>query len=218
MDTPTLDAFIVTSIYSEEALGAARIGPMETLSTNFCIIRFWLALQEGELAVSETCHTRLLHQDLGGWPLYQVTTGGVFLALKLGEAGQIIAAIDAWLTGMAAYPGNWQIGLLQAPEVVPWLSLFDPKRLVLPRPPKRRLTAKQRAFVKDVAGLAQRAVADNFEWLGDYGSAETLAPMFKLADVNMELSECTLDAKGEVPSLIVSLDANGAYLGSFIAH
>jgi hypothetical protein len=39
-----------------------------------------------------------------------------------------------------------------------------------------------------------------------------------LADVNMELSECTLDAKGDVPSLIVSLDAHGAYSSSFIAH
>jgi hypothetical protein len=218
MDTPTQNAFIVTSIYSDEALVTARAGPPDSISTNFCIIRFWLALQEGDLAVASACHTRLLSEDVGGWPLYQVTTGGVFLALKLGDAAQIIAAIDAWLTGMAKYPGNWQIGLLQAPEVVPWLSQFDPKRLVLPRPPKRRLTAKQRAFVKDVAGLAQRAVADNFEWLGDYGSAETLAPMFKLADVNMELSECTLDAKGEIPSLIVSLDTHGAYLSSFIAH
>jgi hypothetical protein len=218
MDTPTQNAFIVTSIYSDEALAAARTGPLDAISTNFCIIRFWLALQEGDLAVASACHTRLLSEDVRGWPLFQVTTGGVFLALQHGQADKIIAALDTWLTGMATYPGNWQAGLLQAPEVVPWLGHFEPQRLVLPRPQKRRLTVKQRAFVKDVAGLAQRAVADNFEWLGDYGSAETLAPMFKLADVNMELSECTLDAKGDVPSLIVSLDAHGAYSSSFIAH
>jgi hypothetical protein len=221
MQTPSLAAYVQPGIYSEAAVDAARTAPLDALSVDMSHIRFWLALSEDDVATAKVCFERLRSEKLGGWPLYQVTTGGIFLAIKQGDETAIIAAIDAWLTGLAAYPGNWQTGLLQAPEVVPWLGHFDPERFASLPSRKRRLTAKQRAFVRDVAGALGQALTENLSWLRELGfheEPETIASWYELSSVSLTLREATFDASNDAPSLIVALDGDGNFTGSFIAH
>lgn len=221
METPTLAAYIQPSIYSDEAIASARAGKVGELSTDLCIVRFWLALRDVDNTTAQDCLTRLSSEKLGGWPLYQVKTGAVFLTIQQGDKAAILAAIDAWLTGLSLYPGNWQTGVLQAPEVAQWLAHFDPKRFIPPRRRKRRLTAKQRVFVRDIDGCIAQAIADNLVWLKELGFTQrptTIATWYKLSEVNLKLCEATLEADTEAPTLIVALDANGNYTSSFITH
>jgi hypothetical protein len=221
METPTLSAFIQPSVFSDKAIASARNGNVLELTTNLCIIRFWLALSEGDNRVAAECLARLSFEELGGWPLYQLTTGAIFLAIKQGGEAQILAAIDAWLTGMAAYPGNWQKSLLVAPEIVPWLSHFDAKRLKPPPPAKRRLTARQRGFLRDIDGAILRVVSDNLQSLREIGFSEpvsVIANWYKLTDVYMRLRECTVSTNNDAPDLTIALDEAGNYEGGFISH
>jgi hypothetical protein len=221
METPTLSAFIQPSVFSDEAIASARDGPVSQLTTNLCIIRFWLALSEDDNRVAAECLAKLSFEELGGWPLYQVTTGAIFLALKQDGEAQILTAIDAWLTGMAAYPGNWQKSLLVAPEIVQWLSHFDAKLLTSPPSPKRRLTARQRGFVRDIDGAIVRAVSDNLVWLQELGFVEpvsVIANWYKLTDVYMRLRECIVSTNNDAPDLTIALDEAGNYVGGFISH
>jgi hypothetical protein len=221
METPTMGAYIQPSIYEAEAIDASRSGATDEISVNFCIIRLWLSLADDDLSTASACLHRLRTEKLGGWPLYQVTTASIFLAIKIGNNAHIIAAVDAWLTGLAAYPGNWTRGLLDAPEIVPWLIHFNPQRWAPTKPKKRRLTKAQRAFVGDPESTIKRAIAENMVWLRELGFADSevvMACWYKLTSVHLGLREATFDASNTAPTLIVSFDEKGTFTGSFIAH
>jgi hypothetical protein len=222
MDTPTLSAFIMTSVYSEEALSNARASTLTDLNTNLLIVRLCIDLEEDDIRGACAALKALEGAGLAGWPLYQVTTCAIFLAIKIGEPARIVNALDAWLTGMAIYPNNWQIGVLEAPEVIPFLSEFPTHRLKLPAPSKkRRMTRKERDFVQDEHSLAPRAVTENLSWFKELGvddAPEVIAQWYKLVSVNLDLKECYLDTKRDLPSIVVSLDDSGTYQNSFFLH
>jgi hypothetical protein len=222
MDTPTLSTFIMPSVYAGEALASARAGPLAELPPNLLIVRLCIDLTEDNIADANAALKALEAQDLAGWPLYQVTTCGVFLAIKAGEPAHIISALDAWLTGMANYPSNWQIGVLQAPEVKPFLSGFPPERLQLPPPAKKpAITRKERDFVQDKPNLVLRAVNENLAWfkeLGVDGAPEVIARWYRLGSVSLELKECYLQTTRDLPDIVCSLDDDGHFQGSFFLH
>jgi hypothetical protein len=222
MDTPTLSAFIMTNVYSDEALARARAGPPNELNTALLIARLCIDLTEDNRVGATAALTALESHSLAGWPLYQATTCAVFLAIKVGEPAQIASALDAWLAGMAAYPNNWQVGVLQAPEVLPFLSDFPSERLLLPPPAKKRaVTRFERDFVQGKSRLASRAVTENLNWFRELGvddAQEAIAKWYKLSAVNLDLKECYLDTKRDLPSIVVSLDEQGHYQESFFLH
>lgn len=222
METPTLKAYISPSVFSDEAIATAKASDIEALRDSLLILRFWIALCDGQEVDATRALARLRRETHGGWPLYQITTGAVFLAIKKGVEADIIAALDDWLTGMAAFPRNWQVGVLQAPEVVPWLSHFPQNRLVLPLPQKRRrMTRHERAFVRDVNSTIEKAVHANLHWLRELGfsqSIETLIKRYKLTGVDLVLREATIGGSAAIPDIIIALDDSGAFQGAFLAH
>jgi hypothetical protein len=222
MDTPTLSAFIMPSVYSDEALASARAGLLVELNTDLLIVRLCIDLTEDDIPDASAALEVLKSHNLAGWPLYQVATCAVFLAIKIGEPVLVVSALEAWLAGMETYPRNWQIGVLKAPEVVPFLLNFPQDRLKLPQPARKRLmTRHERDFVQDKPALALRAVTENLSWFRELGvqdSADRVAKWYKLTHVNLELQECYLETKRDLPSIVVSLDDHGQFCGSFFLH
>jgi hypothetical protein len=83
------------------------------------------------------------------------------------------------------------------------------------------LTADDHAYVKDLKGATQKAVTENLEWLremGHTGTVASIAKNYRLGFVNRHLREVTLDSDNDLPSLIVALNEDGTFNGSFIAH
>jgi hypothetical protein len=223
METPTLSAYILPSIYSDEALKLARDCNIDALSLDILIIRFWLALSESQFGEAALLHEKTQSYPLGGWPLYQVLTGNIFLQLSLGTPSSITQAIEAWLNGRDAYPGNWQNGVLSAPEIMPYLTNFSLERLEPPRPKARenRVSRADREFVKDLPQVKSKTIADNLHFLRDIGivnSERALIRAYKLRSVDRILNEALLRAPNDLPDIIVALDKHGNYVGSFLAH
>jgi hypothetical protein len=222
MDTPTLSDHITPAIYLDDVVTQARAGALESLSIDLLIVRLCFDLTEDNIISARQALDRLQANNLEGWPLYQVATAAIFLAIKMGEPSAIVPAIDAWMTGMATYPENWQIGVLQAPEVKPWLTGFAPERLRLPAPSQKRpMTDKERAFIQAPETFALRAVNENLVWFHELGvseSAQMIATWYEPDSVNLQLKECYLETTRDLPTIVVALDADGAFVGSFFLH
>jgi hypothetical protein len=145
-------------------------------------------------------------------------TAALILALQSLHAPSIIGALDVWFEGRARFPGSWRNEVLDAPEVSPWLSDIDPAKLIPPAAKRQRVTQKERAFVKDMKSVCEKAVADNLTFLRELGATQSesaLVKRYKLVSVNLNLRECNFGAGDVLPEIIVAFDTQGQYLGSF---
>jgi hypothetical protein len=221
MSLTSLHTYFDPTNYHPDAVAAAEQGAVESLDRPLILIRLGIELYRDDRAAVYAILSRLDEDVLEGYALWQKLTAALILALQSLHAPSIIGALDVWFEGRARFPGNWRNEVLDAPEVFPWLSDIDPAKLIPPTPKRRRIKQKERAFVKDVKSVCEKAVADNLIFLRELGATQSesaLVKRYKLVSVNLNLRECNFGAGDVLPEIIVAFDAEGQYLGSFLSH
>jgi hypothetical protein len=211
-----------SSNYHPDAVARAASGRLQDMDYSLLLIRLGLELERDDRPAIATVLEHLNTRKVEGYSLFQMLTGSLMLALRGGEEAAIMAALEAWLAGRMRFPQNWINETLTAPELAPWLKKVGPARLVPPpiSVKRRRISAKQRAFVKDIDSACRHAVADNLHWLreiGVEGEEEAIASAYRLESVDLTLHECRIGG-GDLPDMIISLDERGNYVGSFLEH
>jgi hypothetical protein len=209
------------SVYSEAAVAAATAGDAEELSNDLRIIRLTCAIRDNDLAAANKLVALLEQEGLEGHALFKLRTAGLFLAAKEADQAGFDWAFSRWKEGRDAYPANWIDEVLDAPEIRPWLPVMHAAFVRQREAARRALTKDELTFVRDLSFCITRAVQDNLEWLRPHepsGAIADLVDKYRLAAVDLNLKEATLDGRGKLPDLIVALDEGGNYTGSFIAH
>jgi hypothetical protein len=82
----------------------------------------------------------------------------------------------------------------------------------------KKLNHKERALVKDEAGFLHKAVEENLEHfraMDVTDSAAAIAEKYKLSGVDTNLREITYSNTDDLPGIIVALDQDGNFAGSF---
>jgi hypothetical protein len=216
-----LDTYLDPAAYSEEAVAAARAGDISTLNNDLRIVRLACALHDDDLDASKGLIEILDDEILSGHALFKARTGALLLAAREGDQVGFDRALVSWIAGREAWPNNWIDDVLNAPELRPMLSSLHPVLLKQREIARRTLTHAELIFIKDLSFVIIRAVQDNLEWLRAADPKATisdLADKYRLTSVDLDLCEATLEGHGAMPDLIVALDHDGGYTGSFIAH
>jgi hypothetical protein len=217
----TLNRFIDPANYHPEAVANADKGTLAELAPELLMLRLGLALQRADGVQAQAAIVRLEGQHRQGYELFQLMTGKLILALWTGDSATVLAALRAWLDARRPAPNNWCHELLDAPELAPYLAQLSPALLSLPKAKRAKITKADRALVKDFISARTQAVRENLPWLrqlGVSGNVSAIAKAYRIFAANQALRELTLAGKDTWPELIIALDAEGAVLGSFIAH
>jgi hypothetical protein len=221
MSLTSLHPYFDPANYHPDAVAAAEQESIESLDHSLILIRLGIELYRDDRAAAYAILSRLDGDVLEGYALWQKLTAALILALQSLHVPSIIRALDLWLEGRERFPGNWRNEVLDAPEILPWLSDLNPAKLIPSAPKRRRITQKERAFVKDIKGVCEKAVADNLTFLRELGvtqSESALVKRYKLVSVNLNLRECNLGNGYVLPEITIAFDAQGQYLGSFLSH
>lgn len=219
--SPRILNYLDPADYSPEAIAAARAGQPAELNTDLKIVRLTCALKDNDLQASQDILALLESDELAGNALFKARTGALFVAARQGDQNAFDRALASWMAGRDMWPGNWIDEVLNAPELLPMLSALHPALIKQREAAKQTLSKAQLGFVKDLGFIIMRAVRDNLQWLRakePNGVMADLTDRYRLIAVDLDLCEITLQGKNGLPDLIVALDKNGAYAGSFIAH
>ncbi len=217
----SLNRFIDPANYHPDAVADAGKGTVTDLPPGLLIIRLGLALERNDRKDAEQAICRLQDDNTKGYELFQLMTGKLILALWTQDKPTIIAALEQWLDARRPAPGNWCHDALAAPELAPYLTQIDPEKLILPVTKPTRISKADRALVKDLDTARIQAVTENLHYLRDLsvtGTVKAIAKAYHITFAIHELRELTLSGKEDWPDLIIALDEDGAFLGSFIAH
>jgi hypothetical protein len=219
----TLTHYIDPDAYHPDAVARAVAGDLAELDPNLLIIRLGVALRDQDRMSAKAVLDRLEQEQMGGYMLYQVTTGRMIFAHLCNEKSAFDHALAAWLTGRQLYPGNWTTKILDEPELASWLADKDLAALVTPIvwPKPEPLTAEDRAYVKNFDLVRLAAINENLQWLREMGLTDTvedLAQSYTLASINRHLREANLSRHDDYPDIILAFDEDGRFVGSFLAH
>jgi hypothetical protein len=207
--------------YHPDAIASAASGAMATLTPLLLILRLGIELQAENYATAKEVLLLLEAQNQEGYALFQIKTAALILALQSATGSTVVAALESWLEARKTYPENFTNDVLGAPELAPFIASFDPEKLAAPIVERYVVTEADRAMVADLGAAREMAVAENMEWLtpmGVTGLVKSIAKGYHIVHANHHLREITLGNDKDWPELIVSVDENGAFIGSFISH
>jgi hypothetical protein len=207
--------------YLPEVIAKARLISLDQLEGNLLIIRMIIELRAKNLSALEPVITKILLDPPSGYQMYQVMTARMIVAHWKNDKAEFLRLTDLWLDGRRSWRSNWNSEVLEVKEFKPWLSEMNPKRFELDPVAPRKITADDSAFIKDEKGFLLAALKENIEHfraMAIKGSVATLAKKYYVSHVNQQLREIMFDAEGDLPGLIVALDADRNFAGSFIAH
>jgi hypothetical protein len=207
--------------YLPEVIAKAGANAVDQLAEDFLAIRMIIELRAKNLSALEAVIAKILQDPPSGYKMYQVMTARMILAYWKNDKAEFLRLTELWLDGRRAYPANWNSAVLDIKEFKPWLSEMNPKLFELEPVLPPEVTAEDRAFIKDERGFILAALKENIEHFRAMeikGSVASLTKKYQVTHVNRHLREITFDADGDLPGLIVALDENGKFAGSFIAH
>jgi hypothetical protein len=207
--------------YHPDAVASAAGGTVTTLTPLLLILRLSLELHKEDYAVAKDVLSLLETQNQEGYALFQIKTAALILALQSATGSTVVAALEDWLEARKIYPENFTNDVWAAPELTPFVASFDAEKLAVPVPERYVVTEADRAMVADLSTAREMAVTENTEWLapmGVTGSVKSIAKAYHIVHANHHLREITLGNDKDWPELIVSVDKNGAFIGSFISH
>ena len=217
----SLDRFIDPANYHPDAVADAGRGEMADIPSSLLLIRLGIELHREDHAAANAAVERLEADNRGGYELFQLLTAKIVLALWSADETAILLALKSWLDARKRYPGNWSDDVLEAPELAPYVAKVNPAKLVPPKIKPRAITRADRALVKDLNAARKQAVTENLVYLRDLGVSDSITAIARAYDIsfaNHHLREVTLSASADWPDLVIAIDAEGAMLGSFIAH
>ncbi len=204
--------------YHDDAVVSALGSKVEAMSVDLKIIRLICALTDRDYADAHATIDHLSAGEVTGYACFQTCTARLALAALEQKRAAFDAAMIEWIAGREHYPGTWDDAVLDTPLIKPWVNIaIRPK----PEAPRPSIKQKDLFYIKDLSRAVTRAVQDNIVWLremGHKGPVADLADAYRLARVDRGLNEATLDGRDNLPDLIVSLDDQGQYRGSFLAH
>jgi hypothetical protein len=216
-----LDANFNPEHYLPEVVAKARTTPVDQLDANLLIIRMIIELRAKNLDRLEDVIARILLDPPSGYMMFQVITARMILAYWKNSKAEFLQVGEFWLEGRRTWSSNWNSDVLELKEFKLWLSEMDPKLLQMERVAVPEITAEDRTFNKDEKGFILAAVKENMEHfraMDIKGSVASLAKKYRVVQVDKYLREITFDTGCDLPGLIVALDANGNFAGSFISH
>jgi hypothetical protein len=217
----SLQRHIDPANYHPDAVASAANGTVATLTPLLLILRLGIELHAENYAVAKNVLSLLEAQNQQGYASFQIKTAALILALQSATGSTVVAALEDWLEARKIYPENFINDVLEAPELAPFLAGFDPDKLAAPVLERYVVTEADRAMVADLNAARESAVKENLEWLaqmGVTGSVKSIAKAYHIVHANHHLREITLGNDKDWPELIVSVDENGAFIGSFISH
>jgi hypothetical protein len=204
-----------------EVINKVRAASVDELEGNLLIIRMLIELRAKNIGALQSLFDKILLDPPRGYEMYQVMTARLIVAYWNNDKAEFLRLADLWLDGSRTWRGNWNLAVLEVEEFKPWFSSMDEKLVVLKPLAPREITAEDRAFIKDERGFLLAALKENlahFRAMNLKGNASSLAKQYHISSVNRDLREITFDAEGDLPGLIVALDTDGNFAGSFIAH
>jgi hypothetical protein len=216
-----LDAHFNPGHYLPEAVANARGASLDQLEGSLLIIRMIIELRAKNLSALEPVIAKIVLNPPGGRELYQVMTARLIVAWWKSDKTEFLRLAGLWLDGRRSWRGNWNSDVLEIDEFKPWLSEMNPKLFELEPLAPPKATAEDRAFIKDEKGFLLAALTQNLKHLRAMdikGPAASLAKKYRVAHVSQNLREITFDAQGDLPGLVVALNADGTFAGSFISH
>jgi hypothetical protein len=207
--------------YLPEVTAKARAHSIDQLDGNLLFIRMIIELRAKNLVSLEKVIARILLDPPSGYEMYQVMTARMIVAYWKDDKAEFLQQTELWLDGRRTWRSNWNSDVLGISEFKPWLSKMNPKLFELEKAALSEITAEDRVFIQDERGFLLAALKENLEHfraMDIKGSVANLAKKYHVSHVNQHLREITFDADGDLPGLIVAVDENGKFAGSFIAH
>ncbi len=198
------------------ALVAVCRSPVSTEAPNN--VRLVVAIADRDVATARAVLAALENNPPVGYALFQLTTAAMVVAAWANDRADFDDALDDWIAGRAAYRQSWRDDVLDVPEFASFLGDFDRDRLLLAPEPEEPVDL---AMLRDpVSGIA-KAVDENFEWLEQIipdTAAATMATHYNVVHTNAHLREVTIGANNDWPHIIIAVDDDGGFVGSFLAH
>jgi hypothetical protein len=207
--------------YHPEAVARVRTADIEKLDKQALVLRMIIELREKNLTALSSVIAKILFDPPSGYAMYQVMTARMIISYWGNDKAEFLRLTDLWLDGRRTWRGNWNSDVLEVKEFKPWLSEMNPMLFVLEPLAPPEITAEDRAFIKDEQAFLLAALKENlvhFRSMEIKGTATSLAKKYRVTHVNQHLREITFDAEGDLPGLIVAVDSDGNFAGSFISH
>jgi hypothetical protein len=207
--------------YLPDVIAKARATSIDELDPSLLIVRMIIELNAKNLSGLEPAIAKILLNPPSGYEMYQVMTARMIVAYWKGDKAEFLRLTDLWLDGRRTWRSNWNSAVLEVKEFKPWFLEMNQKLFELEPLAPPEITTEDRAFIKDEKGFLHSALEENLEHFRAMeikGSVANLCKKYRVSYVNQQLREISFDADGDLPGLIVAVDADGNFVGSFIAH
>jgi hypothetical protein len=216
-----LNAIFNPEHYLPEVIDKARVISIDQLDNGLLIIRMIIELRAKNHDALEQVIARILQDPPSGYTLCQVMTARMILAFWKNDKSEFLRLTDVWLDGRRSWRVNWNSAVLEVKEFKPWFLEMNQKLFELEPLDPPEITEEDRAFIKDEKRFLLAALKENMEYFRAMkikGSVASIAKQYRVSHVNQHLREISFDADGDLPGLIVAVDTDGNFAGSFIAH
>jgi hypothetical protein len=206
--------------YTPEAIETARSGALVDLSTGLLLIKLIDTLARQDLLTAQSIFAQLERHTLMGFQLYQFRTAALVLTRAQQNRAAFRSALDLWLAGRAAYPRNWSDAPLRDAALMDWIDV-DTSPINVALEPKMEDPAEA-VWAAAATPFITQAIEENITWLREmniHQPVTALASLYKIAHVNAHLREVTIRAEqDDIPDIIIALQPDTRFAGSFIAH
>jgi hypothetical protein len=213
--------FLNSDHYSSDVVKQVSETRIAELKSSLGIVRLCFELTNNRIDIAEAVAQHLMKQQFLGYELFQMTTARMIIACYKNDKIAFLLALEAWLKGRKRTPQNWDSRVLEEPTLQNWLSEIDPKKLKIPPLRKHNMSDDDFSFVKNVDGIALKAILENLEWLRQMqinDAPEDMAKTYRLVQLNRHLREAGFTSDKDFPDFTAALDEDGNFIGSFLDH
>jgi hypothetical protein len=157
---------------------------------------------------------------LSALQLYQFRTAALLLTRAQQDRAAFSVALDLWLAGRTAYADNWSDAPLRDTTLVDWIDVDTSPIILAPKPAAQK--SADAVWTAAAIPCITQAIEENITWLralNIHKSVAELAGLYKVAHVNAHLREVTVRAdQDEIPDIVIALQPDGSFAGSFLSH
>jgi hypothetical protein len=208
------------SIYSHEAVETARSGTIFNLSTDLLLIKLIDDLAQQNLLAAQATFAQIERHPPIGFQLYQFRTAALVITSAQQNRTAFRAALDLRLTGREVYPNNWFDAPLHDAALAAWIDIDTSQISVAPKPAAQ--DPADAAWTAAAIPFIAQAIDENITWLREMNIREpvaTLARFYQVVHVNAHLREVTVRAcQDNIPDIVIVLQPDGSFAGSFLSH